>query len=67
VRLHGYAASAPSVSASGGTAGPVAYDRATGHFVVTVSPAAGAPVSGSGGDPVRRVTVVLGTSERGKV
>lgn len=60
VMLHGYALSAPRVAASGGTAGPVAFDPATGHFAVTVSPGAHAPLS-SGPDPARRVTVVFGT------
>jgi len=61
VTLHGYAPLAPKVTASGGAAGPVAYDRATGHFAVTVSPAPAAPLSKSGGDPTRRVTLVFGT------
>lgn len=51
VTLHGYAASAPGISASGGAAGPVAYDRTAGHFAVTVS----------AGGAARRVTVVLRT------
>lgn len=61
VRLHGYASSAPKITAAGGTAGPVAYAPATRHFAVTVSPAAAAPLSKLGGDPTRRVTVVFGT------
>ena len=52
VTLHGYAASAPKVAASGGTAGPVAYDPTTGHFAVIVS---------ADNSPARRVTVVLRT------
>lgn len=60
VTLHGYAAAMPSASVTGGTAGPVQFDPATGHFMVTISPAAGAPVSRAGGDPTRRVTVILG-------
>ena len=66
VTLHGYAGAAPRVSASGGTAGPVAYDPATSHFAVTISPAAGAPLSNVGGDPVRRVKVVFGTRKSGR-
>ena len=61
VTLHGYAAALPHATVTGGTAGPVQFDPATGHFTVTVSPDAGAPVSQSGGDPTRQVTVVLGT------
>lgn len=52
VTLHGYSAAAPRVSASGGTAGPVDYDQATGHFRVIISPSVSA----------RRVTVVLSHS-----
>jgi len=58
VTLHGYAATAPRVAASGGAAGPVAYDSVTGHFMVTVSPSASAPRQ-AGPDPARRVTVVF--------
>ena len=63
VTLHGYAAARLRVSAAGGTAGPVQFDAATGHFTVTVSPAAGEPVSQAGGDPTRQVTVVLSTRQ----
>ncbi len=63
VTLHGIASSAPIVSATGGTAGPVAYDMTTGHFRVTVSPTADAPVRRMGGDPARLMSVVLRTGK----
>lgn len=58
VTLHGYAASTPRVTAAGGAAGPVRFDPTTGHWMVTVSPSAHAPMQ-AGPDPVRRVTVVF--------
>lgn len=57
--LHGFAAALPRAAVTGGTAGTVQFDPATGHFSVTVSPAAGAPVSHISGDPTRQVTVLL--------
>jgi len=66
VTLHGYAPSAPKVTASGGAVGPVAYDPETGRWTVTISPTAAATLSRSGGDPARRVTVVFGTRKLGK-
>ena len=42
VTLHGWAASRPSAAADG-QARPVAYDPATGHFTVTVSPGRSGP------------------------
>jgi hypothetical protein len=38
VTLFGYAPSAPSASATGGSAEPVAYDTTTGRFTVVVHP-----------------------------
>lgn len=61
VTLQGYAAAAPSAAAQGGTAGPVSYNPAAHRFTVQVSPSAGSPVTQSGGDPVRRLQVVLKT------
>ncbi len=61
VTLHGWTASAPSVTVIGGMAQPVAYDAATGHFTVTVSPAANARNENMNGDPVTQATVVLRT------
>ena len=61
VTLHGYAPSTPRITATGGVAGPVQFDPTTRHWTVTVSPAAVAPLSNSGGDPTRRVTAVFGT------
>jgi len=52
VTLHGYAAAAPKVAASGSAAGPVAYGPATGHFAVAISAGSGA---------ARQVRVVLRT------
>lgn len=60
VILQGYAAKAPIIAAIGGSAGPVAYDAATGRFQVSISPS-GTPVRAIGGDPVRVVSVVLQT------
>ncbi len=61
VTLHGYAASMPRAVVTDGTAGPVEFDPATGHFSVTLTPAAGAVVSQVSGDPTRQATVVFST------
>ncbi len=63
VTIHGYAEVAPKVSVESGQAGAVQYDAATKHFSVEVTPDASAPVDNSGGDPVRRATVILKISE----
>ena len=59
--LHGYSAARPAVSVKGGSAQPVAYDAATGHFTVQVSADPNAPTVSSDGDPIRLVQVVLRT------
>ncbi|BDI32515.1 hypothetical protein CCAX7_45660 [Capsulimonas corticalis] len=61
VTLHGYAASAPTVSVKGGSAQPAAYNAATGYFTVQVSVSSKAPTTLLDGDPVRRFNVVLKT------
>lgn len=59
VTLHGCAASAPA-AASSGTVGPVAYDTATQHFTVTLSPAARARTTVAlNGEKVQEATVTL--------
>jgi hypothetical protein len=63
VTLHGYAETAPEVSAASGQAGAVQYDAATKHFSVEVKPDTGTPVDNSGGDPVRHAMVTLKTPE----
>jgi hypothetical protein len=59
--LHGYAVSAPAVSALSGTAALSSYDAATGIFKVSVKPDAGALTHDDGGDPVRSLRVALKT------
>ncbi len=59
VTLHGYAASAPTASVTGGTARPVSYDAASGYFTVAVSPASDAKTQMMNGDPVTLVTVAF--------
>ena len=59
VTLHGYAASAPSVSVANGQAQTVAFEAASKHFTVTVSPDAHARPQTVSGDPVTLVTVVM--------
>jgi hypothetical protein len=61
VTLHGFAASAPKAVVTGGTAGEVHYDKATGHFTVEVKVAAEKALDTYASDPVRRETVVLET------
>ncbi len=61
VTLHGYAASAPTVSVKGGSAQPVAYDAATGYFTVQVAADPKTQTTLSDGDPVRLLSVVLRT------
>ena len=61
VTLHGYAASAPSVSVTDGQAQPVSYDAASGHFTVTISPSTNTNPQTVNGDPVRLVAVVFRT------
>jgi hypothetical protein len=60
VTLHGYAASAPSVSATGGTATPITFDTATGHFSTQVS-AGGAHGQTHEGASVNQMTVTFRT------
>ena len=57
--LRGYASQAPAVSVQAGSAGPVAYDAATGIFTVTVQADMQAPTQTSDGDAIRRITVEL--------
>ena len=58
VTLHGFSHHAPSVKVVNGTADPVAYDVASGHFTVAIHPDAAAPFS-SGTDPVRAIEVTF--------
>ena len=57
VTLHGYAATQPSVSVDSGAADPVAFDPATGHFSVKITPAG--LVDRSASDPVRHLSVTF--------
>lgn len=59
ITLHGYAPSAPHLSARAGKASAVQYDAATQHFTVEIQPDPASPLDTSTGDPVRRMTVVL--------
>ena len=59
VTLRGYAASAPSVSVTGGQARPVTYDAISGHFTVDVSPNANNHTQVIHGDTVTLVTVTF--------
>ena len=62
VTLHGYAASAPTVSVTGGQAQPVTYDAASGHFTVAISPKMAYGTLFINGDPVTLVTVTFRAS-----
>ncbi len=62
--LHGYADAMPKVSASFGQVGTIEYDVATRHFLVEVKPDLAVPVEKSGGDPVRRVSLVFVTNPK---
>ena len=59
VHLTGYAAHAPVVEASGGTAGAVSFDPASGRFDVEVFPGAAELRESPGGDSVREARVSL--------
>jgi hypothetical protein len=59
VRLFGYAARRPTVTAEAGSAGEVAFDNSTGRFEVSVSPSPEQVREGRGNDPVRRAIVSL--------
>jgi hypothetical protein len=59
VVLHGYAAAAPKVTVLAGQDDGVQYNPATHYFTVKIKSDAAAPVDHSGGDPVRRATVIL--------
>ena len=59
--LHGFAASAPTVRVTGGSAQLVTYDAATGYFTVQVSVDPKTPTTLSDGDPVRLFSVALQT------
>jgi hypothetical protein len=61
VTLHGFTATAPSVSVEAGRTEPVEYDPATGHFSVKVTPEGS--VDRSSADPVRRMVVTFETSK----
>lgn len=60
ITLGGFAAREPVVTA-GGVIAPVNFDAATGRFTVAIAVPADTPVQVRDGDPVRTVTVVLGT------
>ncbi len=64
VTLHGYAAVVPSVSVQGGQAGQVAFDAASNHFSVQISPDTTEQLVSVGGDPVREVTVEFQTGAK---
>jgi hypothetical protein len=59
VRLFGYAAQRPTVTAETGSAGAVAFDKRTGRFEVSVSPSPEQVHEGPGRDPVRQAIVSL--------
>ncbi|RYX85505.1 hypothetical protein EON83_05950 [bacterium] len=59
VTLHGYSATAPKATSPDGVIAPVQYDATTGHFTVSIAPAANARPTLSNGDAVNIVTVVL--------
>ena len=59
VRLFGYAARRPTVTAEAGSAGEVAFDNSTGRFEVSVSPSPQQVRESPGDDPVRRAIVSL--------
>jgi hypothetical protein len=59
VRLFGYAARRPTVTAEAGSAGEVAFDNSTGRFEVSVSPSPEQVREGPGNDPVRQAIVSL--------
>jgi hypothetical protein len=44
IRLHGFCASAPTITVSGGTAGAVAYDTTSHHFTVDITAGAGGAI-----------------------
>ncbi len=58
VTLHGYCRQKPTATVRHGTAEPIIYDAATGHFSVTVHPDKTAIVS-QGIDPVRQIEIVF--------
>jgi hypothetical protein len=59
VRLFGYAARRPTVTAQTGSAGEVAFDNRSGRFEVSVSPSPEQVREGPGNDPVRQAIVSL--------
>ncbi len=59
VTLHGYCHGKPAVTVRQGSADPVSYDAATGHFTVVVHPGDAAAAPDPGADPVRRVYVTF--------
>ena len=59
VRLFGYAAQRPTVTAQSGSAGAVAFDKRTGRFEVSVSPSPEQVLEGPGRDPVHQAIVSL--------
>jgi hypothetical protein len=59
VRLFGYAARRPTVTAEAGSAGEVAFDNSTGRFEVAVSPSPEQLRERPGNDPVRQAIVSL--------
>jgi hypothetical protein len=63
VRLSGYAPYRPAVSVQEGSAGPLRYEPASGHFEVSVSPGAKVAPEEPGGDPVRRAMIAFQRSD----
>ena len=59
VRLFGYAARRPTVTAEAGSAGEVAFDNSTGRFEVSVSPSPEQVREGPGNDLVHQAIVSL--------
>lgn len=64
VRLLGYAAHRPTVTAIEGRVGQVTFAPRTGRFTAVISPGAAQLREGRGNDPVRRAIVSFGRRER---
>jgi len=64
VTLHGYAPVKPKVTVISGVNDDVRYDPATHYFTVKVKADAGTPITKSGGDPVRQMSVLLNTQSK---
>jgi hypothetical protein len=59
VRLFGYAARRPGITAQTGSAGEVAFDEATGRFEVSVSPSRERVNESPGNDPIQQAIVSI--------